>query len=145
MAKFYKSKFTPRNPQKYLGDPTNIISRSSWELKCMNHFDTSSNIIAWNQEEIVIPYRSPKDGKFHRYFIDFLIVTNDKDGNRIITLVEVKPKKQTIPPTKQGKKKKNYLYEAMRYAINKAKWEYAEAYCKKKGWNFVIMTEEHIF
>ena len=28
---FHKRKFTPNNPNKYSGDPTNIIMRSSWE------------------------------------------------------------------------------------------------------------------
>jgi hypothetical protein len=33
---FHKRKFTPTNPQKYSGDPTNIIMRSSWETKFAN-------------------------------------------------------------------------------------------------------------
>ncbi|NDB85179.1 MAG: head completion protein, partial [Alphaproteobacteria bacterium] len=28
----YKGKFNPKNPNKYKGDPTNIIYRSRWEL-----------------------------------------------------------------------------------------------------------------
>ena len=143
--KYYQGKFVPRNPQKYLGDHTDITFRSSWEKKVMKHFDTSSNVIAWNSESVVIPYLSPKDGKYHRYYMDFLIITRGKDGEKVTTLIEVKPKKQTLPPVKRGKRKDRYLYEAMQYEVNQAKWKYARAYCEAKGWNFIIMTEQHIF
>ena len=45
MEKYVKGIFKPRNPQKYKGNPTNIIYRSSWELKMMSHFDGHPNII----------------------------------------------------------------------------------------------------
>ena len=35
----YKGKFIPRNTSKYLGDPTSIVYRSSYELKFMNWCD----------------------------------------------------------------------------------------------------------
>jgi len=147
MAKFRQGRYKLKNPKKYLGDPDNIVYRSSWELKCMKKFDTMSSILAWNSEEIVIPYLSPKDGKYHRYFIDFMIITQDdsKPNGKKVTLIEVKPKAQTRPPKKQGKKKSRYLHEAVTYEVNIAKWQYAKMYCEKKGWDFLIMTEDHIF
>jgi len=33
----------------------------------------------------------------------------------------------------------------MTFDINIKKWEAARKYCEKKGWNFMIMTEKHIF
>lgn len=45
MAKFYKGRFSPRNPQKYKGDPTNIIYRSGWELRVMKFFDDNEAIL----------------------------------------------------------------------------------------------------
>ena len=145
--KFYQGKFNIRNPKKYIGDVSKIEFRSSWELKVMNQFDTSSSIIAWNSEEIVIPYISPKDGKYHRYFMDFLIVTKDdtKPSGKKITLIEVKPKAQTVPPKSKGKKKSRFLQEAMTFDVNQAKWAAARKLCKAKDWDFVIMTEDHIF
>lgn len=143
--RYYQGKFKPRNPKKYLGDPDKIEFRSSWEKKVMNHFDLSSSIIGWSSEEVVIPYLSPKDGKYHRYFVDFLIVTKDKDGNNKITLIEVKPKKETKPPTARGKKKSRFLKEAITFEVNQAKWKYARAYCESRGWTFMIMTEDHIY
>ena len=35
----YKGFFKPKNPQKYNGDPTNIIYRSRWELKFMMYLE----------------------------------------------------------------------------------------------------------
>ena len=69
----YQGKFKPRNPQKYRGDSTNIIYRSGWELKLMSYLDKHPGVLLWNSEEIVIPYRSPIDGKMHRYFPDFYV------------------------------------------------------------------------
>jgi len=143
--KYYQGKFKPKNTKKYIGDVNNIEYRSSWELKCMNHFDTASYVYGWNSEGVIIPYISPKDTKYHRYFIDFLIVTKDKNGEKVVTLIEVKPKAQTVPPKSKGKKKSRFLQEAMTFDINIKKWEAAELYCKRRGWNFMIMTEEHIF
>lgn len=143
--RYYQGKFKPKNPKKYLGDPSNIEYRSSWELKCMNHFDQASYILGWNSEEIIIPYISPKDTKYHRYFIDFLIVTKDDNGEKVVTLIEVKPEKEKYPPKRQGKKKSRFLKEAITYEVNQAKWAAARKYCEKKGWRFMIMTEKHIF
>lgn len=147
MGKFRQGIFKPKNPDKYIGDVSRIEYRSSWELKCMKHFDISSSILGWNSEEVIIPYISPKDTKYHRYFMDFLIVTRDPTDNKKYktTLIEVKPKAQTLPPKSRGKKKSRYLQEAIAYEVNQAKWKYARAYCKKKGYDFLIMTEEHIF
>ena len=142
---YYKKKYELKNPKKYLGNPHKIIARSSWETKCMNHFDTSSHVLAWSSEEIKIPYLSPKDGRFHRYFPDFLIVTLDKDKNKVVTVIEVKPDKEQFPPKKQGKKKARYLQECMTYEVNMSKWKYAREYCNKRGWKFIVMTEKHIF
>lgn len=147
MPRYRQGRYKPRNPKKYLGDVDNIVYRSSWELKCIKQFDMSSSIIAWSSEEVVVPYISPKDGKYHRYFIDFMIMTKDdsKPNGKKITLIEVKPKAQTIPPKYKGKKKTRYLQEAVTFEINQAKWAAARAYCEKRSWDFVIMTEDHIY
>tara|TARA_B100000929_G_scaffold290599_1_gene284829 strand:- start:14721 stop:15206 length:486 start_codon:yes stop_codon:yes gene_type:complete len=141
----HHGRFIPKFPEKYLGDTSKITYRSSWERKCMNNFDLDPKILAWNSEELVIPYLSPKDGRIHRYFVDFVIVTKDKEGKKQVTAIEVKPEKEKFPPKKQGKKKSRFLQECMTFEINQAKWKHAESYCNKKGWNFIIMTEKHIF
>ena len=67
----YKGRYIPKNPNKYKGDPTNIIYRSSWELKLMRYLDEHSDVVQWASEEFFIPYKSPIDGRYHRYFPDF--------------------------------------------------------------------------
>ena len=132
-----KGKFRPNHPEKYKGDPTNIFYRSSWELKLMSNFDKADNVEKWSSEEVVIPYISPLDMKRHRYFVDFWV--KYKDGKQ--ELIEVKPKKETVAPTAQKMKSKRYIKEVMTWAVNSAKWKYAEEYCKKHGYEWKILTE----
>ncbi len=142
-----KGRFKPINPKKYIGDPTNIIYRSSWELKLMAYIDKHPEIHRWSSEEISIPYRSPIDGKIHRYFPDFFI-EKIIDGKFYRSLIEVKPFKETKAPelskTKTGKISKRYLIEVQNWGKNQAKWEAAEAYCKSRGWFFQTMTEKQL-
>ena len=99
---YKQGKFRPRFPEKYKGDPTNIVYRSSYELKFMNYCDLNENVNEWKSEEFFIPYISPIDGKVHRYFPDFYV----KYKGRTIIL-EVKPQKDLkMPPTNPRKKTK---------------------------------------
>lgn len=145
MPKYHQGKFKPRNPKKYMGDPTNIVYRSGWELKLMVYLDKHPNVLQWGSEELVIPYRSPIDGKVHRYFTDFIVKQINKEGKTETIVIEVKPKKQTIEPTKKNSKSKRYIQEVMTWGVNSAKWLAAEAYCRDRGWKFQLMTEEDLF
>lgn len=139
----YKGKFSPRNPQKYKGDPTNIIYRSTWEVRVMKYLDEHPNVIWWASEELPIPYLSPIDKKKHRYFPDFIAKIKKSNGTVMTYIIEVKPEKQTKPPT-QKRKTKAFIQEAMTYEVNKAKWYAAEEFCKDHGWEFLIFTEKHL-
>ena len=138
-----KGKYRPKNPQKYKGDPNNIIYRSTWEIKVMNYLDENPNVIWWGSEELPIPYISPVDKKRHRYFPDFIAKMRKADGTVMTYIIEVKPEKQTQPPT-QKRKTKTFLQEAITYEVNKAKWYAAEEFCKDHGWQFQILTERHL-
>ena len=94
--KTYKGKYTPTNPRKYRGNPSNIIYRSSWERKFMVYCDTNEKIIEWCSEEVIIPYLSPWDGKMHRYFPDFYIKIKQHNGTTKKLIIEVKPKKHFV-------------------------------------------------
>jgi hypothetical protein len=141
MAKSYQGYFKPKNPQKYKGDPTNIVYRSSWELKLMTYLDSHKDIITWSSEELFIPYRSPIDNKIHRYFPDFIVTKINKEGKKETALIEVKPAAQTKPPKKQEKVTRKYITEVTTWGINEAKWKAANEYCKDRGWSFHIFTE----
>jgi hypothetical protein len=137
----YKGRYVPVNRKKYSGDPLNITFRSLWERRVMKYFDESPHIIKWSSEGLIIPYRYDVDKKWHRYFPDFWI--EDKNGNRIV--IEVKPNKQLLPPNPKRKRTKSFWKESYAYVKNRNKWDFAEEYCKNRGWEFQILTEKDIF
>ena len=139
-----KGYFKPNNPHKYKGDASNIIYRSSWELKAMATFDKHPSILRWNSEEVIIPYRSSIDGKIHRYFPDFWVEKLGRDGKKSVVVIEVKPYKETVEPKKQKKMTKSYLYEVKTWAVNTSKWKAAVEYCADRGWDFQLMTEREL-
>jgi hypothetical protein len=139
----YKGVFKPKNPQKYKGDPTNIIYRSSWEKMVMKYLDDNPGVIWWGSEELPIPYRSPIDQKMHRYFPDFIVKVRRKDGLVMTYLWEVKPYSQTKMPV-QKRKTHRFLQEAATYAINQEKWRAADIFCREHGWQFQIITEKEL-
>jgi hypothetical protein len=140
----YSGKFSPKNTNKYLGDPTNIWYRSLWERRVMVHLDDNPNVIEWSNEEIVIPYLSPADGRWHRYFPDFFVRIRNKVGTSEAMILEVKPKKQSIPPKQRSRVTKQYIQEVVTYGINEAKWKAASEYCKDRSWAFKVITEEDL-
>ena len=118
--------YTPLHPEKYKGSLP-IVYRSSLEMHCMRWFDSSSFVKEWGSESIIIPYVKPTDGKVHRYYTDFNVKIADSKGVLRKYVIEVKPYRQTLPPTKHGNKKpKTLLYEQLTYAVNRAKWDAAE-------------------
>ena len=138
----YKGWFTPRNPSKYKGDATNIVYRSSWELRVMKYLDEHPNIVWWASEELPIPYKSPVDQKVHRYFPDFIARIRQKD-KEITVVMEVKPHKQTQLPT-QKRRTQKFLQEVATYAVNQEKWRAADLFCKEHGWKFMLITEKEL-
>lgn len=143
----YKGRFSPRYPEKYKGNPTNIVYRSSWELKFMGYLDKNPNVLQWASEEVAIPYRSPLDGKWHRYFPDFIVRMRDADGKTVVKMIEIKPMSQSVPPEVRQKGQritKKYLREVATYGINNAKWEAAKEFCADRNWEFVVLTEKNV-
>lgn len=140
----YKGYFKPKNPQKYRGNPTNIIYRSRWELKLMSHLDDHPDVVEWSSEEFFIPYRSPVDGKIHRYFPDFYVKKINREGLVETVIIEVKPLAQTMEPKKQPKPSRKYITEVMTYGVNQAKWKAAREFCADRRWTFHIFTEKEL-
>ena len=140
----YKGRYIPSKPQKYKGDSSKIVYRSLWERKFMVYCDRSDNILEWGSEEIVMPYRSPVDGRVHRYFPDFYIKVKESTGRIKKMIIEIKPKRQCSPPSKPKKQTKGYLREAYEYAKNQAKWEAASEWCKDRGYIFKVFTEKEL-
>lgn len=139
----YKGLYKPKNPQKYVGDYTNIVYRSLWERKFMVYCDTNTYVKKWCSEEIAIPYLSPIDDKYHRYYVDFLVEFQTKNGLEVF-LIEIKPKKQCMEPQKGKKTTRRYLNEVKTWQINNSKWSHATEFAKKYNWKFKILTEDDL-
>jgi hypothetical protein len=142
--KYIQGYFRPIHPEKYIGNPQNIVYRSSWELRFMKWCDESTNVIQYGSEEFFIPYRSPVDNKTHRYFPDFLIKIQEQSGEIKTYLIEIKPQRQTVQPKTPKRKTKNWLYEMKTYSVNQAKWTAAEEWCRSRGIEFKIVTEKEL-
>lgn len=140
----YSGKFFPKNPSKYRGDVHNIWYRSLWERKAMVYFDDNPSIIEWASEELIIPYKSPLDNRWHRYFPDFIIKVKTRSEEIKVIVVEVKPASQTKPPEYGKKATKRYISEIATWGVNEAKWNAAVEYCKDRNWEFQIITENEL-
>jgi hypothetical protein len=138
----YKTKYYPKNPSKYIGDPSNIICRSLWERKFCKYLDENQYVIRWASEELRIPYLCPIKKRMCFYYPDFLFEVKNENNEISTMLVEIKPKKQTIEPI--NKKRKSYAHDRIVYEINTMKWESAKKLCKTNGWTFKILTEEDL-
>ena len=111
----------------------------------MVYCDRNDRILEWGSEEFFIPYRSPLDGKIHRYFPDFYMKVRQADGSTKKFIIEVKPKSQCKQPVKNPKRRTTkWFNEVKTFAINQAKWKSAQEYCKDQGMEFKIFTEDHI-
>jgi len=144
MAESIKSRYIPSYPQKYQGDPNNIICRSSWERKFCRWCDMNESIIAWGSEEIRIKYYDPVKKRVRTYFPDFIIKIQESGGTIKKYIIEIKPKKQTVPPKPRSRTTKSYINEVYTYATNQAKWKAADEFCKDHMLEFRIITEDEL-
>ena len=139
MGKWAQGIYTPKNPQKYIGNHQPRY-RSGWELTFMTFCDTNDSIIYWASESMRIPYKHPLTGKPTIYVPDFFVVYQNKFGKQVAEVVEIKPKKQSIIESKVASAKDRTVV-----AINHAKWAAAMAYCKSQWLTFRVITEDDLF
>ena len=145
MSKTYKGRFKPRNPDKYKGDPENIIYRSSWERDVMMWMDRREDILWWQSEEKCVWYYDPITKKKRRYFPDFIFERVNKDGIRVTEVIEVKPASQVKgPPQNPKRKTKSWANAVQTYVTNQAKWNAMVEVCENNGWNFRLLTEQDV-
>jgi hypothetical protein len=114
----------------------------------MVYCDETSSILEWSSEEVVVPYVSPVDNRYHRYFVDFWMKYKDRNGEIKSVLIEVKPDIQTRPPvrknTSNGKPTRRFINEVMTWGVNQAKWEAATKYSTERNWEFKIITDKDL-
>jgi len=144
VSRTLQGKFRPKNPDKYIGDPSGIVYRSSWEKMFMTWCDTKEHVVAWQSEEKSIWYYDPVTKKKRRYFPDFLIKYK-KDGNLISEMIEVKPQSQIDgPPVNPKRRTKAWMNAVHTYITNQAKWKAAMEYCEDRGMSFRLISEKHL-
>lgn len=138
----HKGIFKPRHPEKYKGNHTNIVFRSSWELNWFMRLDHNPDVEWWSSEETVVIYNNPAKpiGNHSRYFPD--TVVKYKDGRTV--MYEIKPEAQTKMPINRGGKGKRFIRECINFGINEAKWQAARHYCAHRGWEFKLLTETEL-
>jgi len=140
-------KYTPKHPEKYLGNPNDIVFRSSWEEQAFRFCDLNPHVLYWASEEIAIPYQKPcpRTGTVRNsiYIPDLFVVVVDSNNNIRRELIEIKPKKQTR--RSRARKPQRRIQEDYTYFVNKLKWEAAERWCKERNIRFRILTEDEQF
>lgn len=139
MANWAQGIYTPKNPDKYIGKHKPKY-RSGWEFTFMQFCDNNNAVLKWASEAISIPYIHPLTGKKTNYIPDFFIVYQNKFGQQLAEVVEIKPKKQSLIESRVASAKDRAVV-----AINHAKWGAAMAYCKQQGFTFRVITEDDLF
>jgi len=134
----YKGRYKLQKPEKYVGDPSKVTYRSSWERAAFRWCENNSDVIEWASEEIVIPYFCETDKKRHRYFIDLYIKM--KNGKQFI--IEIKPKKETMPPKAPKRRTKRFISEQLTFVKNQSKWKAAQQFAADNGITFQVWTED---
>lgn len=110
-----------------------IIYRSSYELKFITWLEGNPKVKQWASECICIPYLFI-DGTTHKYYPDYFVEM--EDGTKMV--VEIKPYNQTQKPVNEN------CWAAKEYTKNRCKWSAAIEFCKAKGYEFKILTENTI-
>ena len=137
--KFSQGIFIPKNPEKYVGKGS-CRFRSSWENHMMSFLDSNPSILYWASESISIQYFNPIAKKTKSYVPDFFIVYVDAQGNKHAEVIEIKPFKETSLEA-AGRSQKSQIQAV----VNIEKWKAAEAFCKRQGLTFRILTEKELF
>ena len=144
-SRYEQNYYVLKNPNKYRGDKTKIIYRSSYEKRFCQLCDSSPKIISWSSEPISIRYTSMYDNRQHSYWLDFWFKYDD--GREFI--VEVKPsgklKKPRKPSKKTAKSLENYNHRMKEYLVNYSKFKAASEFAKQTGVEFIIVDEHFLF
>ena len=138
MAQWHQGTYNPKNPEKYAGKRLPRY-RSGWELSFMRMCDNHPAVLSLAREPVRKPYRNPFTGKYTMYVPDFIMVYQNKNGKKIGELVEIKPKAQTLIEKAKDKNDK------ARIMVNRAKWQAAGEWAKRKGLRFRVVNEDSIY
>ena len=146
--------YSCRNPQKYVGDLSSIVYRSSWEFKFLKWCDTTASVLKFSSEPMCIPYLDPVDKRVHNYYVDFWAEMIGSDGNIGRWLIEIKPERHVVmppePKCQTAKAIGNHIEQVKRVMKNLAKFQAARNYARMQNMKFAVLrlnrtTEEFEF
>ena len=60
-GRYHQGHYLLQYPDKYMGDPTTLVYRSSWEFAFCRFCDFNDNIKKWSAENLAIPYQIQND------------------------------------------------------------------------------------
>lgn len=160
-SSYHQGNYIPVNKNKVLklNSYGGIFYRSSLEKKMMIYLDHCDRVTKWSAEIFEIPYVSKEveDGnivyKNRRYYPDFYYEMRKGDTVSKV-IAEVKPKSEyedvilfregkfNVPPDSTLKKMKSLEYKFKMSQKNSVKWETMLEFCQKKGYEFIIITDE---
>lgn len=161
---YNQGNYIPKNKDKVLklNAQGGIFFRSGWEKKIITWLDNNEKIIKWGSECLRIPYQMTHvvNGdvkiKEHSYFPDFYYEIKLSDGSIKAVVAEVKPKadyndaimfsegKFQTPEKSSLKKLQSLEYKFKMAQKNAEKWQTMIKWCEKKGYEFIIITEDHL-
>lgn len=139
-----------------------VYYRSGWEKKIVTWLDNNKNILKWGSECISIPYQMTEvvkgilQTKSHVYYADYYYEMRRADGTLKQVVIEVKPSREyndvqlfsegkfEIKENMTSKQLVNLEYRFKMAQRNKSKWETMIAWCERKGYEFIIITEDHL-
>lgn len=150
--------FVPKNKEKLIkaNSQGGVYYRSGLEHKMMIYLDNNENIRSWSSEYIKIPYEKTEyvnetqmwETTKHTYYPDFYYELVRSDGTVTKVVAEVKPSSETrepkIPQNPTAKQLKNFEYALKMWNKNLSKWKYMIEWCDRKGFEFIIITEERL-
>lgn len=156
--KYHQGLFTPKNKSKVikLNSKGGLYFRSGLEQRMMIYLDNNQNIINWGAEHLKIPYQKTEwlseEQEFktseHTYYPDFYYEIKRENGEISKVVAEVKPKSEVnepkLPNNPSAKQLKNFEYALKMYNKNLSKWKYMMEYCDRKGFKFIIITEDYL-
>ena len=156
--KYHQGLYVPKDKSKVikLNTQGGLFYRSGLEQKMMVYLDNNSNIIFWGAEHLRIPYVKTEwvseKQEFvtseHSYYPDFYYELKKSDSTISKVVAEVKPHAETLEPklatNPTSKQLKNFEYALKMYNKNLSKWKYMIEYCQRKGFEFIIITEQHL-
>jgi hypothetical protein len=162
-SKYNQGNYIPKNKDKIikLNDNGGLYYRSGLEKKIMFWLDLKEDIVRWGAECIRVPYQVSvvENGlltlKTHSYYADFYYEMKVGESIRKV-VVEVKPMKEyedailfkegkfNVPTDITHKKLKNLEWRFKTAQKNYEKWESMIKWCNTKGFEFIIITEQHL-